>query len=933
VNLLSFIFGQIYFPTYSNSLKEVVSSLGFMWSHTNLSGPNSIASRLEWELSADSSLKRHLLTYNAEDCNGIEILAGFLYKLCHGDSSGTSRSAIDAIHMDRTKPLPPFILINKDGAALPEFKTINRAAYWDYQRQRVYVRSSKIIKKACQKTLKRKVTKLRVKHTLEYSAPVSCSYCGSAAFFKGGITDVCVHDIRFMQSGVKGWVTRHICENWYCVKCQRLVRPPGTTEFAFRKYGMHLRAFAAYQLIQLRISGITVAKSLNQLFHFNVTGSNISTFKSDFAELYTKTIAESIERIARGPLVHADETKARMIGKSGFVWVLASLEDVVFLYSDTREGDMVHAVLKDFRGVLVSDFYAVYDAFRCPQQKCLIHLMRDINDDMHRYPYDEELREIAQKFATVLRIIVETVDRHGLKNHFLAKHLPTVEELFTWIATAEFASEIAESYRKRFHKNRQKLFTFLRHDGVPWNNNNAENAMRAFAALRTTIGGTTTEKGLREYLVLLSICETCKRRGISFLDFLISGERSIELFAAAKSRHSKSNPRQEQANSSTAKADTPDGEGEALTPEWPGSQIGSRDPSAVHDDRELAKDEPEGWSQFVIPSDTSQRTEMIHPSTGLERFADVPNGGTMVALPALNKSGLWTHAERLFPKPIDKHFQEIVLTFSAVLHLSRFPSIEALQFVSPTEWKKVFCRERLPANRTLGEIICLIGRNAGRVAAWKAALAARWIKETPYFDEASFPCETSLEFMADRFQKYQRDYVTLDRLCDDIADLTRETLEAGRWPINVRECSGADSTCKLAGKTHSVAIGYAQGGELVKRVNDNRLTRASCVDSGTTEFLGTMKLIAFRAENMMIRILLEQIPDYESADSILRETFKGLADFMPNFEQRTLTVWLPPLAVQAHNGALRHLYAELTATGTLFPGTELRLIYVMKGAA
>jgi predicted RecB family nuclease len=71
VNLLSFIFAQIYFPTYSNSLKEVVSSLGFVWSHTNLSGPNSIACRLEWELSTESSLKRRLFTYNAEGsvCN------------------------------------------------------------------------------------------------------------------------------------------------------------------------------------------------------------------------------------------------------------------------------------------------------------------------------------------------------------------------------------------------------------------------------------------------------------------------------------------------------------------------------------------------------------------------------------------------------------------------------------------------------------------------------------------------------------------------------------------------------------------------------------------------------------------------------------------------------------------------------------------------
>jgi hypothetical protein len=468
----------------------------------------------------------------------MEILTGFLYKLCHGEPSGVSQSAIDAIHVDRMKPLPPFILINKDGAALPEFKAINRAAYWDYQRQRVYVRSSKVIKKACQKTLTRKVKRLPVKQTLAYSAPVSCTYCGSASLFKCGTTDIFVHDIRFTQSGVKGWVTRHICENWYCLKCQRLVRPPGTTKFAFRKYGLHLRAFATYQLIHLRISGITVAKSLNQLFHFDVTGSIISTFKSDFATLYTKTVAELIERIARGSLVHADETKARMIGKSGFVWVLASLEDVVFLYSDTREGDMVHALLKDFHGVLISDFYAVYDAFKCPQQKCLIHLMRDINDDMHRYPYDEELREIAQKYAAVLKIIIETVDKHGLKTHFLAKHLPAVEELFTWIATADFASEIAQNYQKRFHKNREKLFTFLIHDGVPWNNNNAENAVRAFAALRTIIGGATTEKGLREYLVLLSICETCKRRGISFLDFLISGESSIELFAATKSGYS-----------------------------------------------------------------------------------------------------------------------------------------------------------------------------------------------------------------------------------------------------------------------------------------------------------------------------------------------------------------------------------------------------------
>ena len=43
-------------------------------------------------------------------------------------------------------------------------------------------------------------------------------------------------------------------------------------------------------------------------------------------------------------------------------------------------------LLKDFKGVLVSDFYAAYDSLRCAQQKCLIHLIRDLNEDLYKEP-------------------------------------------------------------------------------------------------------------------------------------------------------------------------------------------------------------------------------------------------------------------------------------------------------------------------------------------------------------------------------------------------------------------------------------------------------------------------------------------------------------------------------------------------------------------
>jgi hypothetical protein len=64
-------------------------------------------------------------------------------------------------------------------------------------------------------------------------------------------------------------------------------------------------------------------------------------------------------------------------------------------------------------------------------------------------------------------------------------------------------------------------------DGVPWNNNNAEHAIKSLVRLRRSIGGQSSPRGMRDYLVLLSISQTCRYRGASFLNFLRSGQIDI----------------------------------------------------------------------------------------------------------------------------------------------------------------------------------------------------------------------------------------------------------------------------------------------------------------------------------------------------------------------------------------------------------------------
>jgi Transposase IS66 family len=68
------------------------------------------------------------------------------------------------------------------------------------------------------------------------------------------------------------------------------------------------------------------------------------------------------------------------------------MDKVYYFYRPSREGSFLKEMLAQFKGVLVSDFYAAYDALPCTQQKCIVHFVRDIDDDLLRNPLDTELK-------------------------------------------------------------------------------------------------------------------------------------------------------------------------------------------------------------------------------------------------------------------------------------------------------------------------------------------------------------------------------------------------------------------------------------------------------------------------------------------------------------------------------------------------------------
>ena len=92
-------------------------------------------------------------------------------------------------------------------------------------------------------------------------------------------------------------------------------------------------------------------------------------------------------------------------------------------------------------------------------------------------------------------------------------------------------------------------------------------------------------------------------------------------------------------------------------------------------------------------------------------------------------------------------------------------------------------------------------------------------------------------------------------------------------------------------------------------------------------FVDTIKLIAYRAETALVALAREKLSRPDDARALIRQIFQGAVDLTPDHQAKTLTVRLHQLSSRIHDEVLEHLCAELTATETIYPGTELRLVF------
>ncbi len=220
----------------------------------------------------------------------------------------------------------------------------------------------------------------------------TCPKCGDMPLRASAkMAERTIIDLVFFKNGCRKTITKYIGPEGYCQKCCCYYSPEEISKFATAQlFGHGFQSWIIYQRLVLRLPYRIITQAIEDQFNERISEASIVNFLNNFARSYADTEHLLIEHILASPFIHADETTINIQGIDHYVWVFTDGTHVVFRMTETREAAVVHDFLTDYQGILISDFYPGYDSVKCRQQKCLVHLIRDLNEDLWKSPFDVE---------------------------------------------------------------------------------------------------------------------------------------------------------------------------------------------------------------------------------------------------------------------------------------------------------------------------------------------------------------------------------------------------------------------------------------------------------------------------------------------------------------------------------------------------------------
>lgn len=320
-------------------------------------------------------------------------------------------------------------------------------------------------------------------------------------------------------------VTDHLFVERYCGVCKKRHTPDPAVVLAGvvvgkKTVGVGLMSLIGYLKTVCRVPIGQIRNLVVTLWGLSISAGEIAEILHDLAELGESAYEELLDKVRGSPVVHADETGWREDGANGYIWSFSSPDVRYYTYRRSRGAVVAKEVLGDkFIGTLVADFYAAYNFYDGPKQRCWVHMLRALKELVEKNldlpdvaSWMESVVDLYHRAKESVKVKHTDLERSRLKAGFELELLALCRP-YIGVKTA-----VQRVLAERMAGFIGELFTFVADPTVPSENNAAERAVRPAVVARKISGGSRSARGSKTCSVLRTLFETWALQGRNSID-------------------------------------------------------------------------------------------------------------------------------------------------------------------------------------------------------------------------------------------------------------------------------------------------------------------------------------------------------------------------------------------------------------------------------
>lgn len=316
---------------------------------------------------------------------------------------------------------------------------------------------------------------------------------------------------------VKPEVTEHTIHRDWCPKCRKKVEPPITDALPGSQIGLRVVVLSAWLHY---CSGNTLSQIVDVFgYHMQMklTAGGLIQMWYRLQEILFAWYEQIHQESLKSAVLHADETGWRNDGKTHWRWCFASKTTTFYMIDRSRGSPALQQFFTaEFEGTLVTDFWGAYNAVACAdRQMCLVHLLRELESTVKYMSPGEGWsafeKKVRRLFGDAIRLWYGKAE---LDPATFASRRSRLDQRLAAVNDTDWDESNANRLIKRFGRHQTDMFTFLDKEGVPFENNFGEQAIRPAVIIRKNSYGNRSDQGADCQSVMMSIFATLKQRGL-----------------------------------------------------------------------------------------------------------------------------------------------------------------------------------------------------------------------------------------------------------------------------------------------------------------------------------------------------------------------------------------------------------------------------------